>query len=102
MASPVAVKSGQDGRRAWEQGCPQPQASHEAGVPTTPEPSSQNSEAPASARNRGAQDHQILSSVNPGTRRLHSPGSPASILMVYFHVCLPHSTVSDFRFSNFM
>ena len=24
------------GQRAWEQGCPQPQASHEAGVPITP------------------------------------------------------------------
>lgn len=57
-----------------------------------------DSGAAAWARNKKrSRGWEALLSSPQHARRLHSPVSPASILMVYFHVCLPHSTVNDFR-----
>lgn len=64
----VAVKSGQDGQGTWEQGSPQPQTTHEAGVSGTPGFSCQNSEAPATARNRREGKDRILSLTHPDVR----------------------------------
>lgn len=92
LALPVTVKSGQDSQGAWCQALLGPQTTCEAGVSVTALWGSSLSQ-----RQRHTGGSEPLLSSPQHACRLHSPVSPASILMVYFHVCLPHSTVNDFR-----